>query len=191
MLISKKMFIGGMGAIIVGTAGTVPTLYYSQQTPVSADSSQAVAPPVTAAPETITGKPVRVVVGDLNVDLNIADGVFNAKTGKWTLSQTKAHYALMTVQPNNAQGNTLIYGHALPNVFGPLLKLKPGMEARVITDNGYEFVYTYIGTKAVKPTDTAILGYQGAPNLTLQTCSGAWMQNRQLFDFDFVKTQKI
>ncbi len=190
MLISKKLFIGGLGAIVVGTAGTVPTLYYSQQTPVSAVSSQAVAP-VTAAAETITGKPVRVVVDDLDVNLYVADGVFNAKTGEWTLSQTKAHYALMTVQPNNAQGNTLIYGHALSNVFGPLLKLKPGMEARVITDNGYEFVYTFISTKAVKPTDTAILDYQGAPNLTLQTCSGVWMQNRQLFDFDFVKTQKI
>lgn len=191
MILPKKIFIAGVSAVIIGVFGTLPTLYYTQNSHVSADTTANVTTEVTAPPETITGKPVRIIVPDRGIDLAVADGVYNPSTREWTLSNNKAHFAVQTVQPNNSQGNTFIYGHALSNVFGNLTGVQTGSMASVFTDNGYEFKYRFVSSVAVKPTDITVFDYKGAPNLTLQTCSGAWYQNRQMFDFDFVEVVKL
>lgn len=144
-----------------------------------------------ASAELISGKPVRVVVASQNIDLTVADGSYDPRSGEWTLSQDKAHFALISTPANNRNGNTFIYGHNTPQVFKRLADVKAGEEAQVITDNGYKFTYKYRTSINVKPRDTAVFAYQGPSILTLQTCSGLWDETRQLLTFDFVKVDKL
>lgn len=135
------------------------------------------------------GKPVRFHVPAVNVDLTVADGLYNTATGNWTLSNDKAHYATITPYANNIEGNTFIYGHNRRAVFAPLLNLKAGDRAYVYTDNKKIFTYTLRSIKDVDPTDVSLFTYQGKPILTVQTCSGTWYENRRLFTFDFVSVE--
>lgn len=139
----------------------------------------------------ITGKPVHLRIDSLNISLAVVDGGYHERSKTWDLSLDKAHYALPTVQPNNEAGNTFIYGHYRPEVFASLHNIKAGAAVHVDTDNGYRFAYIYQGSETVTPTDTRIFAYDGKPQLTIQTCTGAWMQDRQLYYFDLVSAQKI
>jgi LPXTG-site transpeptidase (sortase) family protein len=134
-------------------------------------------------PETIAGKPVRLQVPSLGIDLAVADGAYNQADGSWTLSKDKAHFALPSAPANNEAGNTLVYGHYRKEVFESLHTIQPGATAVITTDNGYTFTYIYTRTETVEPTATEIFGYQGAPRLTLQTCTGRWFEHRQFFYF--------
>lgn len=137
--------------------------------------------------ETISGKPTRLVIPSLKIDITVADGIYNASSQTWTLSKDKAHYALMTPEPNNQEGNTFIYGHNRREVFANLAKLKIGETATVYTDNGHQFTYKFRSAYETNPTDSSLFDYQGPPILTLQTCSGVWYQNRYLMTFDLVE----
>ncbi|MCW1908795.1 MAG: sortase [Candidatus Saccharibacteria bacterium] len=141
----------------------------------------------TKVQDRISGKPVRLVIPSLNVDLQIADGIYNAKDQTWTLSKDKAHYALMTPEANNQEGNTFIYGHNRREVFASLSKLNVGETVTVHTENGHQFTYAFRSAHETSPTDDSLFSYQGAPILTLQTCSGLWYQNRYLMTFDLVE----
>jgi len=125
------------------------------------------------------------------MNLQVIPGVYNPKTGAWTLTLDKAQFALPSVQPNNESGNTLIYGHYRPEVFAYLHLIKPGAQATITTSNGYSFTYTYMNSQAFNPTDTSIFTYQGSPRLTIQTCSGAFMQNRQMYYFQYDGYAKV
>lgn len=138
-----------------------------------------------------SGFPVQIEISSLNIKLPVAEGFYNTKNGKWTLSTNKAHFATVTVLPNDKQGNTFIYGHYRREVFSKLHKIQPGAIIQITTDNGYKFTYKYINNVVVSPNDTAFLKYQGPPKLTVQTCTGRFMQNRQLFSFDFISVEKI
>jgi len=198
MIISKKLLLVGSTATLIGLAGIAPSAYYQHRTAVGVKSAIAATsdqPTITThvmveKPQAITGKPVRLVIPTLNLSLAVQDGIYDTKSGRWTLSNNDVHYALMTMQPNDQQGNTLIYGHYRPGVFATLHTIKSGAEIRVVADNGYTFIYTFREAKTVDPSDTSILSYEGKPMLTLQTCTGAFMQNRQLFSFDFASAVK-
>jgi LPXTG-site transpeptidase (sortase) family protein len=136
------------------------------------------------------GKPVRIRIPSLGIDLPVADGRFNAATKKWTLSNDKAHYAVKTPLPNNAGGNTFVYGHNRPGVFKKLAQIKLGEEAIITVEDGREFVYVFKGAYETDPNDDSVFNYQGPPMLTVQTCSGLWYQNRQLFTFDLKEIQE-
>ena len=135
------------------------------------------------------GKPVRIVVPSVNIDLQVADGQYNQKTGEWTLSKDKAYYATITPFVNNIGGNTFMYGHNRRSVFASLMGVKTGDEVLVYTDNQKIFTYSFRDSKDVEPTDASLFAYEGKPILTLQTCSGTWYQNRRLFTFDFVNVE--
>lgn len=139
----------------------------------------------------IAGKPVRVKVPAANIDLPIADGTYDNKKATWTLSDTTAHYALVTPFANNTQGNTFVYGHNTNQVFGRLLKIAVGDKAYIETDNKKVFEYTLRSSKDVEPSDVSLFTYKGKPILTMQTCAGTWDQNRRLFTFDFITVKDM
>src|SRR5207253_927976 len=97
----------------------------------------------TQAVQTIEGKPIRIVIPGVNIDVGVADGIYNPRTQSWTLSTNKAHYALMTPEPNNQGGNTFIYGHNRREVFNRLGKLAVGQMVYIYTDNNHFFTYKY------------------------------------------------
>ena len=150
-----------------------------------------VAPAPTPRPTLVTGRPTQLSIPSLELNLPVVDGAYNPNNGEWTLSPDKLHYALPTSLPNNESGNTLIYGHNKKGVFLTLHNIAPGSEAYIMTDNGYRFVYKFSSTEPVHPTNTDVFTYQGPARLTLQTCSGRFMQNRQLYYFTYDRYEKI
>ena len=136
---------------------------------------------------TISGEPSHIEVPAVGISIEVEPGYYNQKTQTWTLSLTKAEYAVMTPPPNNAGGNTFIYGHNRKDVFSKLLNVKNGDQAIITTKNGHKFIYSMKSRHDTSPTDSSLFDYQGPPILTLQTCSGFWYQNRSLFVFDLVK----
>jgi LPXTG-site transpeptidase (sortase) family protein len=135
----------------------------------------------------IEGQPTRLTIPSLDMSLPVVNGVYDTRTHQWTLSLDKVQYAVITPLPNNKAGNTFIYGHYRPEVFARLHDIAPASEAYLTTQNGHTFTYQLTGVKVTDPNDTSLLKYQGPPILTIQTCSGLFFQNRQLFTFRLVK----
>jgi LPXTG-site transpeptidase (sortase) family protein len=137
----------------------------------------------------VSGKPLRIVISSVGIDLPVEEGRYNEFDGTWSLSGYHAQFAMMSPLANNSDGNTFIYGHNNKYVFGPIKKITPGSNAQIYTDNGRIFNYIYESTYAVTPDNTSVLDYQGPAILTVQTCSGAWNEQRQMYIFKFDKVE--
>lgn len=147
----------------------------------------AVNPPSTAPPPVapISGLPVRIVIPSLSLDLPVDKGFYDRANDSWTLSGYRAQFAMISLPANNQKGNTFVYGHNNPYVFGPLKSLNTDAEALIYTENGHVFHYNYQSTAAYNPHDTSIFRYQGPPILTIQTCTGSMNEIRQMYTFKF------
>lgn len=184
--------------IALGVLGLAPLSYLWLKSKVAVASTagtptQTVVQPAPS-PTVITGQPETLDIPSLRMHLQIIDGVYNTKTGQWTLTLDKVQFAAAySVQPNNVAGDTFLYGHYRPEVFAYLHLIKPGAQAIIITDNGYQFTYTYQSSQPFDPTDTSALADQatGQPRLTIQTCSGSFMQHRQMYYFSYDGYQKV
>ncbi|MBA3757416.1 sortase [Candidatus Saccharibacteria bacterium] len=141
--------------------------------------------PVQTPIPLISGTPVHISIPDVSIDLNVVPGFYNPDKKSWTLSLKNAHFATITSKSNNKEGNTFIYAHNRKGVFNSLPKILPGAQAVVKTDSGHSFVYTFESSTITSPEDTSLFQYKGKPILVLQTCTGAWYQDRQLFVFNF------
>lgn len=139
--------------------------------------------------EAVTGKAVYLSIPSISLGIEVVDGIIDVETQTWTLTKDKAQFAAITSPPNNIAGNTFIYGHNRKEVFSKLLKIQDGAVAYVKTDNSLVFMYVYRSRQTTTPTDVSIFDYQGPPILTLQTCTGMFFQNRELFTFDFKGVQ--
>lgn len=183
--------LSGIILIAIGGGLGLPSLMQAHQSaavpkvsasPFAADAKHGVTP--AAQPQQrIEGLPVRIQLPPLHIDLPIIKGYHNARTQTWTLTKTNVQYAVDTPLANNVGGNTFLYGHNRREVFRDLAKIKLGAEALVTTDNGHVFTYVFKGAIETAPSDDSLFAYQGPPIMTIQTCSGLWYQNRQLFTF--------
>lgn len=140
-------------------------------------------------PELITDTPKSISIPSIGLNVPIEAGVYNTTETSWTLNSDTAHYALITPKPNNLAGNTFIYGHNNPVVFGRLVDILPGTEAIVTGKKGIEFRYLLRSVVDVDPTDVSLFEYEGGPILTIQTCAGSWFENRRLFTFELIEIQ--
>jgi LPXTG-site transpeptidase (sortase) family protein len=187
----KLILLAVLPVLLIGAWLWLNALRTQQALAVGAQLAPTQVQVLTPSEEDISGKPATIIVPSQNINLPVADGIYDSKSGGWTLSNDKAQFALISVNANNHTGNTFIYGHNSAKIFQRLADVKPGDTAEVITDNGYLFTYKYRRSIDVTPRDTDIFRYQGPAILTLQTCSGLWDQTRQLLTFDFVKVDKI
>lgn len=130
-----------------------------------------------------SGKPVRILIPRIGIDLPVSDGAFNPADNSWTLSDNQAHFALPSVVPNDYSGNSLIYGHNYGWVFGKLQSLSAGDTMQLFADNGHIFTYVYEGSTALSPDDTSVFTSKGYPTVTVQTCTGRWNEIRQMHRF--------
>ena len=142
-----------------------------------------------ASTDQMYGKPVRIEIPSVGINVAIIDGYYNAGNGTWTLAGDKAQFALFSHQANTVSGNTYIYGHNNAKVFAKLPRTASGAQAKIYTDNGHVFTYIFRGSSNVDPSDSSFLNYTGAPQLIVQTCTGIWSQNRTLFTFSFEAAQ--
>lgn len=190
----RTIFVAGMTMLIAGLIlGYAPLKRFIGERQQVASATTIVEPPrsETVSKETleIAGKPIHLNIAAIGFDGDIVDGTYNANDGSWTLSKDKAHFALPSTLANNKAGNTFIYGHNNRHVFAALYKLKIGDRATVTTDNGHTFIYEYYSLTVTDPQDTSLFTYNGAPVLTLQTCSGVWYENRSLYAFKLMEVQ--
>lgn len=191
MKLSRLINIAGVGLVVFGVA----LLAYSFQVRGTNAAIQAqpaftmqnsVAPAVSD-PEALRGTPVRLLIPEIGIDNQIIPGVFDSQTGQWTLTLDKVQHAVMTYEPNNAEGLTFLYGHNRRAVFAKLPSIKEGALAEIKTDNGLTFRYKFTGSVTTNPEDIALFDYSGQPMLVLQTCTGLFYQNRELFSFELVE----
>jgi LPXTG-site transpeptidase (sortase) family protein len=184
----NSRFYIGLAAAIAGLViggGVLFNVWYSQRS-AAAPVSQALvnSRPLSNNDPLVQGTPVHISIPSVSIDLKVIPGFYYPKTKSWTLSLNDAQYAVMTAKANNKGGDTFIYAHYRWHVFYNLPKIKPGAEATVKTDNGHTFTYTFRYSTITTPNDTSLFTYQGKPILILQTCTGLWYQNRQLFVLD-------
>lgn len=187
------MLVGGV-LLLIGVLMLInPLIAWVNQKSLAVQSFQEITSKSAPANEVprIEGKPNTITISSVNINLPTVEGIYYPKSATWNLSLDKAHYAVMTPMPNNQSGNTFIYAHNRKNVFMSLPAIKEGDLAVVTTENGKKFTYRYRSAITTEPNDTSILSYQGAPILTLQTCTGMWYQNRTLFIFDFVSFEEV
>jgi sortase (surface protein transpeptidase) len=130
-----------------------------------------------------SGIPTRIVISSLGLDLAVGTGSYDSSTESWTIDDTKAYFADVSVPLNNRGGTTLIYGHNQGPVFGGLHSILPDSEAVVYSDSGYNFHYIYQSMQQVLPNDTSVFQDNGTPKLVLLTCSGGWDTYRSLYVF--------
>jgi LPXTG-site transpeptidase (sortase) family protein len=188
----RDMRVTSLLLIASGLMIMLPISYFSfKNKVVSAQDTPVITSPDRLDSNAITGHPKSISIPSLNINLAVIDGNYDKQTGEWTLTLDKAQFATMTVPPNNEKGNTLIYGHYRPEVFAYLHLIKPGAQAVITTTNGYLFTYTYTNSQAFDPGDTSIFLYKGKPRLTIQTCSGSFMQHRQMYYFQLAGYKKI
>jgi sortase (surface protein transpeptidase) len=201
----QKISVFGGLLMIVGIIGVAPTLYFRWTNTGTASASPilpaSVVKEINAANKKqpqqslVTGYPVSISIPGprpaLDMNVNIIPGYYNASTGAWTLTTTDAQFVTFSAQPNNITGNTYIYGHYRPNIFAYLHLISPGTIATITTSNGYQFNYKFVYTYAVTPSQTAVLQTSKAPILTIQTCSGDFFQNRQMYIFSYDGYSKV
>ena len=183
----------GLVLVILGASLLLnPFLSWLDQRSLAVQTTQEVISQSQPAQEIprIEGKPASITVDSVKINLPVVDGIYYPRSATWSLSLDKAHYGTITTLPNNQSGNTFIYAHNRKNVFMSLPKVQVGDLAVVTATDGKKFIYKYRTAITTTPEDTTILNYQGAPILTLQTCTGAWYQNRTLFIFDFVSVEE-
>lgn len=133
--------------------------------------------------EPIVGTPVRIEVPSVGIDSSVQAGNYDIQSNTWTIDTSSAYYATATVPVNNANGTTLIYGHAGWGIFEALPAVAAGAEAYVSTSEGQRFIYTFVENRQVDPADVSFMTSAGAPHLVLQTCSGAFDSYRTLVTF--------
>jgi hypothetical protein len=198
--------LAGVSLLVLGALIVAPTLYFRWSDTGTANASSLTSSQVwskVAADKTpatnneprVTGFPVSISIPgprpDLDMSNSIIPGYYDKATGAWTLTDDDAQFATISSKPNNISGNTFIYGHYRPNVFAYLHLITPGTIATITTNNGYQFSYKFVDSYAVQPTDTEVLSTSISPVLTIQTCSGTFMQNRSMYVFSYVSYKKV
>lgn len=193
-MLRKVYFISSIATIYILTVGSIGALFYSSQ--MLGPSSRAAAEPqpithtvTSESPQTISGKPTRIVIADRSIDLPIDEGGYDYETRSWTLSDTNAQFAASSSLANDQKGTTFIYGHGTDAVFGKIGSSPPasGTLAQLFTDNGRVFSYRLQSVQNLKPSDTWILKdtRSGSPKLIVQTCTGTFSEWRTMFTFTF------
>lgn len=192
-MLQKAQFIGSISALYLLTLGTIGGILYSSHlfgTPVWATPAPAIVQqtPPKLPPQVLSGKPLRIAIPSAGIDLPVTDGTYDSATGSWTLSESGAHYAVMTSLANDHAGTTFIYGHGTDAVFGKIGSNRPpvGTAAIVTTDTGKAFHYSLVATSDTNPSDTSIFNdtTNGAPRLVVQTCTGIFSEWRTMFTFE-------
>jgi LPXTG-site transpeptidase (sortase) family protein len=166
-------------------------VYFPVLTNRQLESSQSYPSPKMVEPikPVVSGKPVRLTIPRLGIDIDVIEGVYNPTNRTWTLGKKTAQYATNTPLVNDTAGNTFIYGHNNQYVFASLPKITSDDEVVVTTAEGVRFYYRFKISSDVNPHEVEAIKYQGPPILTLQTCVGGYFEQRRLFKFDFIKSE--
>jgi LPXTG-site transpeptidase (sortase) family protein len=177
--------------IVITAASAFPAWLMYSQDHFSQTGQYSDVVPYSAPNNSVAGLPVGLSIPSLDIYLPVIKGQYDPSTNNWTLTDSNAQYMVDSAKPNNIAGKTFIYGHALRNIFGKLPYIQPGAELSLTTSNGYRFNYRFDSSFATAPSDLSVLDNSKKPVLYVQTCSGVFYQNRQIFSFDYIGYERI
>jgi len=199
MMLRKLTFICSIITLYILVIGALAYMLYMSLLPfppLLLASEPAAVQQAKTAPQTkkiVSGIPIRIVIEDEGINLAIDKGTYNDHTDTWTLHDSRAQFAAMTVQPNNQKGMTFIYGHGTDAVFGEMGSSPPpkGTVAKIYTKNKKVFIYRLQSVHSTHPNDTSIFKkmHTGQPRLVIQTCTGPFSEWRTMFTFAFEKVK--
>lgn len=112
--------------------------------------------------------PVKIIVPSIGVSLPVATAKIAYNT--WEVNPKGASFGESTTLPGN-EGNSVIFAHARPHLFGNLPEVKPGEYIHIFTDKDW-FVYQVEETLVVNPENVEVIFANGGYELTLYTCTG-------------------
>lgn len=144
--------------------------FHKNSTVESVEASQ------PAVVEVTYSEPRLITISGFINNLPIQSGTYF--DGEWTVSDDTASYLIQSALPGEA-GNTIIYGHNLPSIFGPLQQLKGGEKIVITTAAGDQHTYTVTEVLEVTLDQVEYLAPTQEEILTLYTCAG-WLDTKRL-----------
>lgn len=171
------------------------------QTPVpAANLTPTAVPTATPAPApTATpippGVPVRLAIPSIELDSEVKEIGTAYKNGEliWeTIPFFVGHYR--TTAKAGDKGNAVYSGHVASrnwgNVFINLYKVEVGDEVVVYTDEAV-FTYTVSRVRLVLPSETSVMNPTPDATMTLITCAGDWIAERQDYSHRLIVSAKL
>src|SRR6266852_254846 len=112
--------------------------------------------------------PKRINIASAGIDLPIEEGKIVG--GVWQISNTTATHLINSQVPGQ-NGNIVIYGHNLRNIFGKLVDVKKGDIIDHFTNDGKKYEYKVSDISKVEPTDIGVVAPTNYQILTIYTCT--------------------
>lgn len=136
------------------------------------------------------GVPTHLALPRLGITLAVLPGYYSQKTATWTLDRQSA-FIMQTPAEYASLSTPIIYGHNIPAVFQKLDGVALNEELRVITEDGRELLFRYIGDRVVLPNDNAVLRDTIPNSVLLMTCTGAQFQHRRVLQFEYLGSKQL
>lgn len=185
------------GAVLV----TVPALLYlaapwwqaqatrrtglrTNQMSLAAAASQT-APASSPGIDMIFSTPVSLQIPRLGLQLAVKPGYYDAARKTWTLNRSDAFW-MQPPLPDMTLPTPVIYGHNIPDVFRPLEGVARDEPLWITLQDGRRLLFSYVGDRAVAPTDDTPLRADTPNSILLMTCTGAHFQERRVMHFAYV-----
>lgn len=123
---------------------------------------------IPAAAFSFTAEPQRIIIPSARINLPVQTAEIAYNT--WEVSETTASFGKGSALPGMI-GNSVIFAHARPQLFGNLDQVKPGDQIHIFTDQDW-FVYEVTELMTVLPDNTEVIKKRDTTELTLFTCIG-------------------
>lgn len=120
-------------------------------------------------PASVQIHPVRVRIPSVSIDLPVFSATI--ENGKWPAPSMGVSYLSSSPTPGE-EGNSILYGHNWPNLFGPLKRAEAGDTIEIALSDGEIRTFAVVMTDTVTPDQTHILSQSDDVRLTLYTCAG-------------------
>ncbi len=137
-------------------------------------------------------QPVAISVPQLNLNLPIELGSYNAKTASWNISDSAAYFAEPTSKLTTSGAQTVLYAHSKNHLFGKVKQLDAGGVVIITDEKSQKWTYALSTTKRVSPNNTDVMYEKpSSPHLVLITCDGIFDEYRKLMYFDLITPKAV
>lgn len=176
------LFVGLFSIFILIGVIALNTAYPALAQPNLSTVSSAVQNSDTHKATAITDdtQPVNISSNKLNISIPIQIGRYDTIQKSWTLSSSVAYFLEGSSRLSTLHGQTILYAHNSPQLFGRLNELKKGDTVTIIDNLGQNFTYSLLFSRNIQPSDTSILFENtSSPRLVLLTCRGWFDEIRE------------
>lgn len=125
------------------------------------------------------GYPINLSLPRLGKELSIKEGYYDPTTQQWTLDDSHVFYMQGSATP-------IFYGHNQNRLLDKLDELHPGDRLLIKNDEGATLQFTYMSAKTVAPDDTWLLNEKHNNTVMVLSCTGFFLESRQVFYFEYV-----